>query len=90
VSSSEESNIARAELAKFMQVVAKDPQVRAQFANSPDETLADQEISGLGSELVGFLRALSEEELAFASRLNTTLIDLGLGEDFDGNTLAYL
>ena len=89
-SSESEGDEARAALAKFMHVVAKDPEVREQFADSPVATLESQDIGDLGDELRGFLRGLSVEELAFASRLNTTLIDLGFAKDCGGYTLGYL
>ncbi len=89
-SHSESSDETAAALAKFMEVVAQDPALRAQFADSPDETLESLNIGGLGGELLGFLRALSKEELAFASRLNVMLIDAGLGREVDGHTMGYL
>ena len=77
-------------LARFMDVVAREPEARKAFLKSPDQTLEELGISGLGAELLGFLKALSGEELAFLARLNRTLIRHGIAGEYNGITLAHL
>jgi hypothetical protein len=77
-------------LAKFVALVANDPAKRARFLQHPRETLKDLEIGGLDDELLGFLEALSDEELSFLARLNRTLEQAGLETEYGMFTLGHL
>ncbi len=59
---------------------------RGQFARDPDGALAARDIrkQDIPDEVLGFLKALSEEELRLVASLGSVMVDAGLYEESKG------
>jgi hypothetical protein len=88
MTTSEEGAAPAAALAKFMNLVAKDPTARKEFHQDPDGTLRKHDVK-LTSELE-FLKQFSEDELATLAKANDALISAGVSGQYGGITLAHL
>jgi hypothetical protein len=88
----EASDEQKAAFQRFLDVIAADEERREAFTERPAQTLEDAGIdaSQLPPELLGFLRALSEEELALLSRVCKLSKDVGLFTIQDGVTICHL
>jgi hypothetical protein len=81
---------AKAALAAFADAVSS-KEWRGEFAQNADAALAARDIpkDDIPDEVLGFLKALSEEELRLVASLGSVMVDAGLYEKTSGRYLFW-
>ena len=87
--SDHEATDAERAFSRFLDVIG-DPDLRAAFTEDPEGTLGPDAVEDLPDGVLGFLEALSEEELALLNRLSKKNRETGLVTQCGEITICHL
>jgi hypothetical protein len=87
--SDHEATDAERAFSRFLEVIG-DPKTRAAFTEDPEGTLGPEAVEDLPDGVLGFLEALSEEELALLNRLSKKNREAGLVTQSGEITICHL